>query len=72
MTVFCRLGRVMIEGSFSAAYLYTVGPESMKETFWESLPDGLDDKRGGRSWSFTLSTSLGSEEASFGATLPSV
>ena len=51
---------------------YTVGPGSVKETLWESLPDGLDDKRGGRSWSFMLSTSLGSKEAPFGATLPSV
>ena len=40
--------------------------------FWESLSDGLDDKCRGRSWSFTLYTSLGGEEASFQATLPFV
>ena len=34
------------------------------------MPDGLDDKCGGCSWSFTLSTSLGGEEVSLEVTWP--
>ena len=36
------------------------------------MPDGLDDKCGGCSWSLTLSTLLGGEEASFELTWPFV